>query len=470
MMMALASSGPLPSILIPGGVTLLPEAGEDAGKVQSIGARFAQQQITLEYAAGDWLPRLRHARRRLPVSGHGCNVASSGRGPRTVAAPRGTGALRPTHMARCGRAFGARDPAHDSARHGNRRRAHGRRDPECHGAPRSLWRIDQPAAARSGHRPRGRDCERPTAADWAAINREVPRLVDALPNGPNNFATVQVFLAGGVPEVMLHLRRAGLLDCQVRTVTGETLDENLNWWEQSERRHALKERLAYPRRHRCRRRDSLTGSGASAGTDIDGLLSDRQSRARRERHQEHFHRFFSHRREQCLPSCWTGSGFHNRGGSHRRHQARCRDPRRCDCPDLRRTRRSRHAGDLSDHRRSEEPSLLQTCRRAYRRTLQRCVDRSMHRPHLARKLWPEAQSAVCEMEILSRSSSTGTRCTARLISSAKERSGSPRRKVGGGSRPGRLGMILLPILLCQTIPVSGQRSCRQAEGFGAVRL
>src|SRR6185437_5518875 len=37
---------------------------------------------------------------------------------------------------------------------------------------------------------------RPTVADWTAINREVPRLVDALPNGPRNFATVQVFLAG----------------------------------------------------------------------------------------------------------------------------------------------------------------------------------------------------------------------------------------------------------------------------------
>jgi len=51
MMMALAASGPLPSILVPGGVTLLPETGEDAGKVQTIGARFAQKQITLEYAA-----------------------------------------------------------------------------------------------------------------------------------------------------------------------------------------------------------------------------------------------------------------------------------------------------------------------------------------------------------------------------------------------------------------------------------
>ena len=48
-----------------------------------------------------------------------------------------------------------------------------------------------------------------------AINRSVPRLVDALPNGPQNYPTVQVFLAGGVPEVMLHLRRAGLLDLRV---------------------------------------------------------------------------------------------------------------------------------------------------------------------------------------------------------------------------------------------------------------
>src|SRR6201992_2503802 len=51
MMMALASAGPLPTILIPGGVTLLPEDGEDAGKVQTIGARYAQKQISLETAA-----------------------------------------------------------------------------------------------------------------------------------------------------------------------------------------------------------------------------------------------------------------------------------------------------------------------------------------------------------------------------------------------------------------------------------
>src|SRR5580693_4225029 len=51
MMMALASAGSKPTVLVPGGVTLLPESGEDAAKVQTIGARFAQEQITLDYAA-----------------------------------------------------------------------------------------------------------------------------------------------------------------------------------------------------------------------------------------------------------------------------------------------------------------------------------------------------------------------------------------------------------------------------------
>ena len=81
---------------------------------------------------------------------------------------------------------------------------------------------------------------RPTVDDWHRINRQVPRLVDALPNGPRMFPTVQVFLAGGVPEVMLHLRRAGLLETGALTVSGQTLGETLDWWEQSERRATLR--------------------------------------------------------------------------------------------------------------------------------------------------------------------------------------------------------------------------------------
>jgi putative YjhG/YagF family dehydratase len=84
---------------------------------------------------------------------------------------------------------------------------------------------------------------RPTAAEWAEVNRLVPRLVDALPNGPRNHPTVQVFMAGGVPEVMLHLRRLGLLDTSVKTVSGGSLDAQLDAWEASERRAMLRRRL-----------------------------------------------------------------------------------------------------------------------------------------------------------------------------------------------------------------------------------
>jgi dihydroxyacid dehydratase/phosphogluconate dehydratase len=51
MMMALAASRDLPAVLVPGGVSLLAAEGEDAGKVQSIGARFARGDVPLDYAA-----------------------------------------------------------------------------------------------------------------------------------------------------------------------------------------------------------------------------------------------------------------------------------------------------------------------------------------------------------------------------------------------------------------------------------
>src|SRR5207249_1457570 len=50
MMMALAALRELPCVLVPGGVTLPPRDGEDAGKIQSIGARFAHGEMTLEQA------------------------------------------------------------------------------------------------------------------------------------------------------------------------------------------------------------------------------------------------------------------------------------------------------------------------------------------------------------------------------------------------------------------------------------
>ena len=242
MMMALAASGKLPSILVPGGVTLLPENGEDAGKVQTIGARFAHNQITLEHAAEIGC-------RACATPGGGCQFLGTAATSQVVAEALGLSlphsALSPSGQpiwldaaARSARsilrmtqlAIGTSDVLTDAAIR-NAMVVHA-----AFGGSTNLL-LHVPAVAHAA------GLRRPTADDWAAINRAVPRLVDALPNGPNNFATVQVFLAGGVPEVMLHLRHAGLLDCSVRTVTGETLDENLNWWEQSERRRTLKDRL-----------------------------------------------------------------------------------------------------------------------------------------------------------------------------------------------------------------------------------
>ena len=94
-----------------------------------------------------------------------------------------------------------------------------------------------PAIAHAAHLPR------PSIEDWTRINRQTPRLVDVLPNGPVGYGTVQVFLAGGVPEVMLHLRDLGLLHLEARTVNGNTLGEALEQWEHSDRRRLLRERL-----------------------------------------------------------------------------------------------------------------------------------------------------------------------------------------------------------------------------------
>ena len=91
-----------------------------------------------------------------------------------------------------------------------------------------------------------RSCRRArfrAALIWARVNRATPRLVNVLPNGPDDFPTVLAFTAGGVPEVMLHLRRLGLLHEDCLTVTGHTVGENLDLWERSERRQQLRDQM-----------------------------------------------------------------------------------------------------------------------------------------------------------------------------------------------------------------------------------
>ena len=242
MMMALASAGSLPAVLIPGGVTLLPEEGEDAGKVQTIGARFAQKQITLEYAAEVGC-------RACATPGGGCQFMGTAATSQVIAEALGL-ALPHTALAPSGQPIWL-DAARRSARAILRLRqlhlgtSDVLSDASVHnamvvhaafGGSTNLL-LHLPAIAHAA------GLKRPAAADWADVNRQVPRLVDALPNGPQNYATVQVFLAGGAPEVMLHLRRAGLLDTGALTVSGESLNTCLDWWEQSGRRHKLRKNL-----------------------------------------------------------------------------------------------------------------------------------------------------------------------------------------------------------------------------------
>lgn len=242
MMMALAGCGETPAVLVPGGVTLVPEAGEDAGKVQTIGVRYAQQQITLEYAAEVGC-------RACASPGGGCQFLGTAATSQVVGEALGLtvphAALAPSGQpiwldmaARSARAImrlqqlqmGAADILTDAAVR-NAMVLHA-----AFGGSTNLL-LHLPAIAHAAK------LKRPSRAEWEDVNRSVPRLVDVLPNGPQFFATVQVFLAGGVPEVMLHLREYGLLDTRVKTVTGTTLDECLDWWRDSERRVALRERL-----------------------------------------------------------------------------------------------------------------------------------------------------------------------------------------------------------------------------------
>ncbi len=242
MMIALAAMHNLPCVLVPGGVTLMAEDAEDAGMVQTIGARFAHGQITLQQAADMGC-------RACGSPGGGCQFLGTAATAQVVGEALGMSlthsALAPSghpiwlDMARRSaravlklesRNLSMKDIVTDDALH-NAMVTHA-----AFGGSTNLILHLSAIAHAAG-------LKRPVAEDWARINRQVPRLVDALPNGPRNHPTVQVFQAGGVPEVMLHLRRAGLLKLDALTVSGETLGSMLDWWQDSERRTILRTRL-----------------------------------------------------------------------------------------------------------------------------------------------------------------------------------------------------------------------------------
>ncbi len=242
MMLALAGQKHLPSIIVPGGVTLPPNDGEDAGKAQAIGARYAHGEIDLKYAADMGC-------RACGSPGGGCQFFGTAATAQAVAEALGMSlphsALSPSGAevwkeiaVQSARAVVALADSKKSladilttdAVH-NAMVVHA-----AMGGSTNLL-IHIPAIAFEA------GLKRPQVDDWNKVNRLVPRIVDVLPNGPVGHPTVRVFLAGGVPEVMLHLRALGLLKLDVLTAAGARLGDLLEWWEKSERRARFKELL-----------------------------------------------------------------------------------------------------------------------------------------------------------------------------------------------------------------------------------
>src|SRR6267142_495933 len=242
MMMALAGTRDLPCVLVPGGVTLPPIQGEDAGKVQSIGARFANGELSLQSAA-------ELGCRACGSPGGGCQFLGTAATSQVVGEALGL-TLPHSALAPSGQPIW-RDMARRSARALLALQARGltTRDVLTDAAVRNAMVVHAACGGSTNlllHVPaiaHAAGLKRPTVEEWMAINRRVPRIVDVLPNGPVGHPTVQLFMAGGVPEIMLHLRRLGLLELDCLTVAGEKLGTLLDWWEGSERRRKLRERL-----------------------------------------------------------------------------------------------------------------------------------------------------------------------------------------------------------------------------------
>jgi len=349
MMMALAGSRDLPCVLVPGGVTLPAAEGEDAGRVQTIGVRFVHGELTLERAA-------ELGCRACASPGGGCQFLGTAASSQVVGEALGLSvghaALAPSghpiwiDMARrSARALMTLEDAGRQTRDIITDRAirNAMITHAAFGGSTNLV-LHVPAIAHAA------GLRRPTAQDWSLINRQVPRIVDALPNGPRNHPTVEVFLAGGVPEVMLHLRRAGLLDTRALTVSGLTLDAQLDAWESSERRARLRERL-----HR------------EHGVDADDVIMSPDA---------------AKKRGLTSTICFPHGNLAPDGSLIK---ITAIDPAVVDADGLYRLSRSDgrgHGGDLSADWRVAISAVRQARRHRYRREVQRGLHGRMHRPRV----------------------------------------------------------------------------------------
>ena len=242
MMMAVAGLHDLPCVIVPGGVTLPPTQGEDAGAVQTLGTRYAHGLVTLSEAADLGC-------RACASPGGGCQFLGTAATAQVVSEALGL-SLPHSALAPSGQPVWF-DMARRSARTLHRLEERKLTVREIL-TPASIQNAMVLHAAFGGstnlllHIPaiaHAAGFKPPAVEDWISVNGRVPRLVSVLPNGPVHHPTLRVFLAGGVPEVMLHLRRLGLLDTSVLTVTGNTLGENLDAWESCDRRRRFREIL-----------------------------------------------------------------------------------------------------------------------------------------------------------------------------------------------------------------------------------
>jgi putative YjhG/YagF family dehydratase len=246
MMIALAGASNLPSVVVPGGVTLParnehgPE--EDLGKVQTIGARYTNGMISLEEASAAGC-------KACGSPGGGCQFLGTAATSQVIAEALGMTAPHAA-LAPSGQPVWL-DIARQSAKilwdqHQRKSKladvlcedsfynaiaVHA----ACGGSTNLLLHIPAVAFAAG--------IERPSLQTWTQLNRKISRFVDVLPNGPKFHPTIRLFLAGGVPEIMWHLRELGIAKCDCKTVTGMTWNEILDRWQDSPRRKAMRDLL-----------------------------------------------------------------------------------------------------------------------------------------------------------------------------------------------------------------------------------
>jgi putative YjhG/YagF family dehydratase len=242
MMIALAGSSNLPSVVVPGGVTLPAREAEDLGKVQTIGARYTNGMISLEEASAAGC-------RACGSPGGGCQFLGTAATSQVIAEALGMTAPHAA-LAPSGQPIWL-DIARQSAKilwdqhHRKATLADILNEDSfynaiavhaaCGGSTNLLMHV--PAVAFAAGIPR------PSIEMWTEINRRVTRFVDVLPNGPQFHPTIRLFMAGGVPEIMWHLRELGIAKCDCKTVTGLTWHEILDQWQDSPRRAAMRQLL-----------------------------------------------------------------------------------------------------------------------------------------------------------------------------------------------------------------------------------